>query len=74
MLLSAIKITFYGFIFLHLLGVTACGKIGDPIPPRDSVVPSAKTAPYGLTEKLDDCADYCSDEANMPGKNFEEKD
>jgi predicted small lipoprotein YifL len=55
------------------ISLSSCGKIGDPIPPAIVNPPTSKDVTVKVEQKSD-CLDYCSDESNMPGKNFQTKD
>jgi hypothetical protein len=64
--------TFF-ILLIIMIPLSSCGKIGDPIPP--AIVNSS--ASNDVTEKVkqkSDCLDYCSDESNVPEKNFQIKD
>jgi predicted small lipoprotein YifL len=55
------------------ISLSSCGKIGDPIPPAIVNSP-AKTDVTVKVDQKSDCLDHCSDESNVPEKNFQTKD
>jgi hypothetical protein len=64
--------TFFILLFF-MIPLSSCGKIGDPIPPAIVNSPASRDVTLKVEQKSD-CSDYCSDESNVPEKNFQIKD